>query len=43
MKPYLVKKKKKVRWADAVVNIVQATFLKKSKKEELPTERRMVL
>ena len=37
------KKKKKVKWADAIVNIVQATFKKKkSEKEELSTERRMV-
>lgn len=35
------KKKKKVKWADAIVNIVQATFKKKSE-EELSTERRMV-
>jgi len=36
------KKKKKVKWADVIVNIVQATLKKKSEKEELSTERRMV-
>ena len=35
-------KKKKVKCAYAIVNIVQATLQKKSEKEELSTERRMV-